>query len=386
MSEAILKALMQLFALMSDIHEDSVITSSERNIVRIFLLRHLNNELASRYMKMYKDYLTLFNSDKIAKGSIKDKKRTSLNAMRVLSVCEQINSELELKQKVYVFVKLADYVSNSENITETEQDFLQTVADSFSIPPEEYRNIISFIISSSNEKCDSQRLLIIGREEERGDGIKKMWIENMYGQILILHVPLLNSYLLRYKRQGFLYLNGQEIHDNETYFVDHGSSIRGEGIKTIFFSEIANMFSKSISGTNVVLGAGNVSFTFRNSTNGVHGLNFSVRSGELTGIIGGSGVGKSTTLSILNGSLRPHKGNVVLNGYDLYNDEDRSHLRGIIGFVPQDDLLFEELTVYQNLYYNARMCLSNLPAQKLEEAVAKIMADLDLTSVRDLKV
>lgn len=386
MSEAILKALMQLFALVSDIHDDSVITNRERNVVRIFLLRHLNNELASRYMKMYKDYLAMFNSDQITKGSIRDRKRISLNAMRILSVCEQINSELELKQKVYVFVKLTDYISHADRITETELDFLQTVAASFGIPSDEYTNITCLIMDPVPDKFSPGRLLVMGREEEAGNGIKKMHIENMHGQMLVLHVPLINGYLLRYKRQGFLYLNGQEIHDNETYFLDKGSSIRGEGIKPVFFSEIANIFSQSPPGTNVNLEARNISFSFRNSANGVHALNFSVKSGELTGIIGGSGVGKSTTLSVLNGTLKPHNGTILVNGYDLYNESDRNKLGGIIGFVPQDDLLIEELTVYQNLYYNARMCLSNLPPKKLDEAVEKIMADLDLTSARDLKV
>ena len=44
----------------------------------------------------------------------------------------------------------------------------------------------------------------------------------------------------------------------------------------------------------------------------------------------------------------------------------KMHLKGVIGFVPQDDLLIEELTVYQNLYYSAKMCLDNLTEDELE--------------------
>ena len=71
MSEPILKALMQLFALISDIHDDTVITSREKNVVRLFLSRHLNNEMVSMYMKMFEEYLELFNAERIKKGSIK---------------------------------------------------------------------------------------------------------------------------------------------------------------------------------------------------------------------------------------------------------------------------------------------------------------------------
>ena len=64
----------------------------------------------------------------------------------------------------------------------------------------------------------------------------------------------------------------------------------------------------------------------------------------------------------------------------------RHYLEGVIGFVPQDDLLIEELTVFQNLWYNARMCLNNLPERKIIEVVNKTLIDLDLEETRDLKV
>lgn len=134
MSEAILNALVQLFALISDIHDDTIITSRGKDIVRSFLARHLNNELISRYMKLFEEYLGLCNSERIAKGSIQDKKRTSLNAMRILAICEKINEELQQKQKIYVIVQLIDYISLGDKITENELDFLTSVANAFNIP------------------------------------------------------------------------------------------------------------------------------------------------------------------------------------------------------------------------------------------------------------
>ena len=133
MSEPILKALIQLFALISDIHSDTVITSKARDVVKLFLTRHLNIEQVDIYMRMFEEYLEQFKSERITKGSIKDRKRTSLNAMRILAICEKINEELQQKQKVYVLVKLMDYISFGEEITENELDILQTVADAFFI-------------------------------------------------------------------------------------------------------------------------------------------------------------------------------------------------------------------------------------------------------------
>lgn len=101
MSEPILKALMQLFALIIDIHEDKDISDSEKGIVRSFLSRQLNSELVERYMKIFTEYLDLYHRDDVKRDSKKDRKRTTLTSMRILGICEAINEELEQKQKIY---------------------------------------------------------------------------------------------------------------------------------------------------------------------------------------------------------------------------------------------------------------------------------------------
>jgi ABC-type multidrug transport system ATPase subunit len=387
MSDAIMKALMQLFALISDIHDDTVISVREKEIVRIFLVRNLNNELVSRYMKMYEEYLSIYNSERIIKGSIQDRKRISLNAMRILALCEKINEELQQKQKVYVMVKLADYISSGEEITETELDFLQTVASSFNIPGSEYNDIKSFIMIPGMAGCEGTSILTIdGKNDSGGTGFRHLLNENLKGAVSILRIRSTNTYLMRYNGPDVLYLNGQNIQEGETYVFDSGSSIRGSGIKAVYYSGIVGYFTSITTGDGISLCAENVTYRFRNSGNGVHNLNFTGVSGELAGVIGGSGVGKSTTLSVLSGTLEPVEGHVIINGYNLYDENDRELLKGVIGFVPQDDLLVEELTVYQNLYYNARMCLSNLPGDELEKTIDRILNDLDLGEARDLKV
>ena len=57
MIEPILKALIQLFALISDVRDISEISSREKDIVRLFLSRQLNNELVNRYMEMFDEYI-----------------------------------------------------------------------------------------------------------------------------------------------------------------------------------------------------------------------------------------------------------------------------------------------------------------------------------------
>ena len=387
MSEQILKALIQLFALISDIHEDTVITSKGKDIVRLFLNRHLNKEQVELYMKMFEEYLAQYRSERITKGSIKDWKRTSLNAMRILAICEKINEELEQKNKVFLLAKLIDYISFGEEITENELDFLRTVADAFFITGSEYQDISGFIMGTEAEMPGKKNLLVINNNEvhEHPD-VNHICDLRIRGTIGFLHVTSTNTYLVRYSGSDDLYLNGQSITQSVTYTFDHGSSIRGSGINPVYFSEVVSIISGTSFSARVFLDANDVSFRFRKSDNGIRNLNFHEESGRFVGIMGGSGAGKSTAMSILNGTLKPQKGEVLINGYSIYDENDREHLKGIIGYVPQDDLLIEELTVFQNLWYNAKMCLSNLPEDKILETVNKTMADLDLEDIRDLKV
>jgi ABC transport system ATP-binding/permease protein len=106
--------------------------------------------------------------------------------------------------------------------------------------------------------------------------------------------------------------------------------------------------------------------------------------GEMVGVMGGSGTGKSTLMRILNGTISPDSGTVDINGI-LLGSANRDH-EGIMGFVPQDDLLIEELSVYQNLYYNAKLCLGELDEAEINKRIDKVLNSLGLFYVKDLVV
>src|SRR5258708_16387851 len=100
--------------------------------------------------------------------------------------------------------------------------------------------------------------------------------------------------------------------------------------------------------------------------------------------MGASGAGKSTLLHVLNGNEKPSKGQVLINGIDIHRDPGK--IEGVIGFVPQDDLLIEDLTVYQNLYFASKLCFSHLSEEEIDFLVLKTLDDLGLNEAKDLKV
>src|SRR5690606_34244493 len=104
---------------------------------------------------------------------------------------------------------------------------------------------------------------------------------------------------------------------------------------------------------------------FPNGTIGLRNVVISEGPGKLIGIMGASGAGKTTLLNVLAGLVVPTKGQILINGFDLHKEKDKIH--GVIGYVSQDDLLIEELTVYDNLYYNAKLCFAGLSEEELHK-------------------
>jgi len=387
MSESILKALMRLFALVIDIDQEKVITEKEKGIVRAFLSRQLSSDITEKYMEIFNEYLDLYHKDEIEKDSKRDRKRTSLASVKILGICEQINKELEQRQKVYVILQLIEFISMDKSVTEKENDFLESVASAFNIPSGEFLNIKGFITSPVKEIYDRTRILVIDNQENAPyKDVKHICNKNLSGEIVFLNIPHTNTYTLRYIGKDNLYLNCQIIMPKVAYTFDRGASIRSSNIETVYYSDIAGKFSTIGSDSKVSIRANNVVFRFKNSDNGIQNFCFYEESGQLVGIMGGSGVGKSTLLNVLNGNLKPMMGEVLINGYNLYDENEKKKLQGVIGYVPQDDLLIEELTVFQNLYFNAKLCLNEFSEEKIAEVVNNILEDLDLKEIKDLKV
>ncbi|MFA6401458.1 MAG: ATP-binding cassette domain-containing protein [Salinivirgaceae bacterium] len=385
MSESILKALMQLFAIIAHVNKDGV-SDKSRSIVESYLKLQLSMAQVKEYLELFDEYITIHQGNITDKDGTQVRKRTSSNSVKVLRICQQINEELQQEQKILVVLQILEFISFGEEITEKELDFVKTVSDVFNIPEDEYNNSYAFSLEASLEKVPyKENILILDSNEEAPlPGFKHIQFKQLEGRILVLNLPSINMYAFRFVGETDLYLNGHIIMLNRTYMLPKGSAIRSSKIGSIYYSDIVAKFIDSRLDQKVVFTAKEVEFRFKNSPNGIHKFTFSEHGGELIGIMGGSGVGKSTLLNVLNGNLRPQSGNIYINGIDIH--EDKNQLEGVIGFVPQDDLLIEELTVYQNLYYSAKLCFKDFDEEEIAKAVNKILEDLDLIASSHLVV
>jgi ABC-type multidrug transport system ATPase subunit/pSer/pThr/pTyr-binding forkhead associated (FHA) protein len=111
----------------------------------------------------------------------------------------------------------------------------------------------------------------------------------------------------------------------------------------------------------------------------------SIQPNEFVGMLGPSGAGKSTLMDSLNGMRPATSGHVLVNSLDLYHHLES--LKQSIGYVPQDDIIHRELTVYSTLYYVARLRLSrDISTKEINQIVAEVMDVTGLSERRDVPI
>ncbi|MFD1550724.1 ABC transporter [Putridiphycobacter roseus] len=388
MSERILKALMQLFSIIARVDEDIDVEdpSTEgvgREIVEAFLEQELNARDVKEFLSLFDAYLISYQGRKKRKDG--KAKRTSVHSVKVLRICTDINKELAQNQKIIVLIRILEFINANDSITQQELDFAETVAKTFNISDEEYLKVKGFVEAPISERIDGKDLLYItANEKENFKAAKHIYAKKLEGEIRVLNVKSVNFYFFKYLGDGTLDLNGQNIVPGRHAILSSGSSIRSSRVKPIYYSDIISRFLSEEGSAKVVFKTEGIEYRFKNQELGLHEFNFSEESGKLLGIMGGSGAGKSTLLNVLNGNYAPSKGKVTINGIDIHHEKE--DIEGVIGYVSQDDLLIEELTVFENLFYNAKLCFGNLNDQQIAKRVLKLLTALGLYESKDLKV
>ncbi|MFN5149561.1 MAG: ATP-binding cassette domain-containing protein [Flavobacteriia bacterium] len=389
MSERILRALMQLFAIIAQVDDQSdsgiesatIRSSKGKRIITSFLQAELSSVMVQKYLDLFDDYLNNLHSKSSRKD--KERKRTSLNSVKILRICVQINEELTQKQKIIVLIRIIEFIQSNENVTEQEVEFVNTVAEAFNISKLEYDLITDFVLSSNVHRIDSPDILYVYAHKKIDDR-KQLLLEGLDDEIRMLKVKSINTLFFRYFGKDELSINGQFVFNDRTHIFTQGSTLRTQKSKHLYYSDVISQFFNLQDKQRLTFKADSIAFDFKGGKKGLFPFTFTEESGKLVGIMGGSGTGKSTLLNILNGNYRPTSGSVTINGVDVHREKVK--LEGIIGFVSQDDLLIEELSVFQNLYFNAKLCFADLSDMELKRRVIELLQSIGLYEVRDLVV
>lgn len=381
MSEELLKAILQLFAIVAR----ERITDVERNNIKDFLSIHLNREATNYYLKLFDEFSQSHEIDsrqELVNLDV-DTQQFVDDWAKIMKIVKQVNQALTMQQKVVLIAKIIELVNTDDEMSERQGNLIFYIGQALKLEKDDVHTIQKFVTGYDIDEIASKNVLVI--DEGSGDYSGPRIIEkDLTGLIAILHLPHSDLYLIKYLGITTLYLNSIILKSRKIDVFPTGSTIRGDKVGPIYYSDIVSKFLTDESQSKITFTADHLFYHFRTGRAGLQNINISEKGGKLIGLMGASGSGKSTLLNVLNGSERPSSGRVIVNGIDIHQHPEK--VQGVIGYVPQDDLLIEELSVFQNLYYAAKLCFAHYSEKDIIELVIRVLVNLGLTEIRDLKV
>jgi len=370
----------QLFAIITK--QDSGATVKERNYVIQFFRQELDLDSVQEYLALY---------DELSGYGVEDNGGAKLTSVRdsvkTLAICKKINKTLTQKQKIIVLIRLLELVNSDKNFTPQRMSIIDTVSTVFNIVKEEYQLVEGVVLKDNLSDIASDANLLVAKEEvlpTQHSLSKYLHLEHFSGELYFIHVSSVDMYFVKYAGHEDILLNGLPIKPLQVYLFSHGSTLKLPHSSPLYYSDVAGVYLNTAKTNKLSFHAQNLEYRFANGAIGLRDINLTAGPGSLIGIMGGSGAGKTTLLNVMAGIETPSKGEVLINGINIHTQKHQ--IQGVIGYVAQDDLLIEELTVYENLYYNAKLCFANLNEEKLNQAVMNVLASLGLDHIKDIKV
>ena len=353
MTDIILSSFLSLFALFGK--EKQVDETRAKAMLANFMRHYFGIRNIDSYLNLYSDLRGAYEMTE------------DLDTEEVVaSICANLHGKIPVREEQRLLLRLMEFCGVGEgNI----HPMFNIMAEKFNVPDEMFQDFIDFL---KGEPTDH----VIIHQSDDFDGTLKTLIHSETGTILF-----------SYSGSDIVRLNDVPVLHGSYQILQQSSVLKGKNGKPLYYSTLLEAHQRKLGlwkseAQRVEFCGRDINFRFPDSDNGMHDLNFTLRSGEFLAVMGGSGTGKSTLLSILNGTLTPQEGRITINGHDISEPQARN----LIGFVPQDDLLIEELTVYQNLYYTAKLCFEGMSEEEIDKRVIKTLRDLELDGAKDLKV
>lgn len=382
MSEELLKAIIQLFAIVTR----ERITDDERNNIKEFLGLHLNRDAIKFYLNLFDQFAASYRQDEPEENTSSLDQETQQfvdDWAKIMQITKKVNQALTTQQKLVLIVKIIELVFSDNEISDRQSNLIFYIGQALKIDQNEVKELQDFVTGQDIDELASRHVLIIdeGYDEKAHPG-PRIIEKNMTGLIAIL--KLSETYFIKYLGISVIYLNSIPLKSRRIDVFPTGSTIRGDKIESIYYSDIIGKFLVGESQSQITFTADHLFFHFKSGKAALQNINIAEHGGKLIGIMGASGSGKSTLLSVLNGAEQPSSGRVMINGVDIHQNPEK--VEGVVGYIPQDDLLMEDLTVFENLYYAARLCFGQYENDHIAGIVEKVIQQLGLSEIKNLKV
>ena len=350
LNDITLSSLVHLFALLGA--KRGIPVDASEKLLNSYLFHHFGLRNTLSYFQLYSDLRSFYEEcPEIDKDTVADQ------------ICSKLRGKISHEELTLTLLRLMEFCSVDKSSGFDMEASFHSMAPMFDVDDRLFSDYLSFVLGEENGDVRLQRF------PGYDCTVKTLWIRES------------NMLLFTCSGEEELFFNDMPLMTG-TFQIWHKSGVlKNRKGAPLYYGSVHRPYENASEEAVTYIGK-DVNFRFQNSDNGMHNMSFTLSSGELVAIMGGSGTGKTTLLSIMNGTLKPQSGSLTINGHSI----DEPCVKELIGFVPQDDLLIEELTVYQNLWYTAKLCYGNLSDEELDRKVMDVLSDLCLDFAKDLTV
>jgi ABC transport system ATP-binding/permease protein len=312
------------------------------------------------------------------------------------SLCQEINTMLHFNEKVYLLLLVQDCLLKIQEDEKFEEQ-LRILYTGIGMDPALISRFRLFLEQEDPAAIPSDEYLLLSSMDATGDEILEgRWIENnaprmkenysifeaegFKGHILVMFVDQIKSYVIRCMMEGGSHFDDDTRLKCRFRLIEPGNELSLKGVSVLTYSDLKSRYLQFRERKPLTLVADQVQYKSPGGRKEIHSFVTSETTGQLIGIVGKEGVGKSTLLKLLAGKIKPGSGSIHINGYDLW--KNKYLLKGSIGYVPEEDLLYEELTVADNLLLTARLYYSHFSSKELDARVNHVLSTLDLLDLK----
>ncbi len=355
MNDIILSSFLNLFALMGA--RNGVDKQTAADLVQAYLTHYYGIRNNASYVNLHSDLRDYYDDfQDLDKDAIID------------GICSKLVSQISKEEQCSMLLRLLEFCKIGGGAVSSEDEIFLKIKELFVIDDRKYATYCNYVDGMPDDD---------------------VWVQPLWGGVLkAMYERDINKLVFTLEGDISAQMNDVPVFNGIFQTWPQSGVLKGTGPKALnaapmYYSTIMALFSEVDMTRCVELCGRHIEYRFEpGGNNGMHDFSFNLEGGTLVAIMGGSGVGKTTLLSLLNGSLKPQSGTITINGHDISEPEAKA----LIGFVPQDDLLIEELTVYQNLWYTARLCFADLSDEEIDKRVLSVLGQLGLMAAKDLKV
>lgn len=249
------------------------------------------------------------------------------------------------------------------------------------IGSEDHRERVLFVFTAADRKDIYQRFslegmqrVLIGRKESCDIRLKHVSVSQLHGQLYqdgdgSCYLKPEGNSRIRYNG-SLLASGGCKMSDMDRFVVGNTHFIYRTG-ELIYYSwqdgiglEVSHLSKK------VPVG--------KSTKTIVDDVSFQIQPGEFTAVVGGSGAGKSSLLKCVSGCAQFTEGTVLIQGEDIRSGYEE--IKRMIGYVPQQDIVYDDLTLERMLYYSARLRMpKDASAQETKDRIESAVRMVELS-------